>query len=126
MHGEAIANHGSIASMEGSFDMDIRKIAIVAGLAGALGTSAAFAQSYSQGYPSQQQAPYGRHHGHRHGAIALIREEVRAGRISQKEGALLEQRIKEMKAERKAERQARYEGGQGSYGQGNYPQPSQR
>ena len=90
--------------------MDIRKTAIVAGLAGVLVTSTAFAQSYSQDY-AQQQALYGHQHRHHHGAIALIREEVRAGRISQKEGALLEQKIKEMKAERKAERQGRY--GQG-------------
>ena len=124
MHGEA-ANHGSIASIERIIDMDIRKTAIVAGLAAVLGTGAAFAQSYSQDY--QQQTPYGHQHRHHHGAMALIREEVRAGRISHNEGALLEQKIKEMKAERKAQRQGRYEGGQGSYGQGYNPasQPQQ-
>jgi hypothetical protein len=51
-----------------------------------------------------------------------------AGRISQKEGTLLVQKMKEMKRERHAERQARYEGMQGrgsygpGYGQGNPPQ----
>jgi hypothetical protein len=129
MHGEAIANHGGTASMEGIFDMNFRTTAIVVGLAAALGTGAAFAQSYSQDYASpQQQAPYGHQHRHQHGVLALIREEVRAGRIGHKEGTLLEQRIKEMKAERKAARQARYEGGQGSYGrsygEGSYPPPS--
>jgi transposase len=106
-------------------DMNFRTTAIVAGLAAALGTGAAFAQSYSDSPPSSQQAPYARHHGQHHGVLALIREEVSAGRISRDEGAALEQRIKAMKAERRAQRQARYQGMQGGYGQGNYPPSSQ-
>jgi len=89
--------------------MSLRTSLIVGGLAAALGTGAAFAQSYSNNPPPQQAAPYG-HHGHHHGVLALIREEVSAGRISRDEGAMLEQKIKEMKRERHAERQARIEG----------------
>ena len=113
--------------------MSLRTTAIVAGLAAALGTSGALAQSYSQeSSPPAQQMPYRHHHGHHHGVLALIREEMAAGRISHKEGTLIEQKIKEMKAERRAERQARTESRQGSYGsqgnyqQGNPPPPSQQ
>ena len=116
--------------------MNLKTTAIAAGLAAALGTGgAAFAQSYSQdNQPPSQQAPYGQHYGHHHHGIrALIREEVNAGRISHKEGALLEQKVREMKAERRAEKQARMQGdygrgnyGQGGYEQGNYPPPSQQ
>jgi hypothetical protein len=104
--------------------MNLRTTAIAAGLAAALGTGAAFAQSYSDNGPSSQQAPYGHRHGNHHGIRALIREEVQAGRISQNEGTLLLQRIKEMKAERRAAKQARY-GNNGGYEQGNYPPPQQ-
>jgi hypothetical protein len=100
--------------------MNLKTTAIAAGLAAALGTGAAFAQSYSNPPPSQQQIQ-GRHHGLHRGIRALIREEVNAGRISQQEGALLEQKIKEIKAERRAQKQSRYEGVQG-----NYPPPSQQ
>ena len=111
--------------------MSLRTTAIVAGLAAALGTSGALAQSYSQeSSPPAQQMPYRHHHGHHHGVLALIREEMAAGRISHKEGALLEQKIRAMKAERRAAKQARHQGrgnyGQSEYGQGNYPPPSQQ
>jgi len=116
--------------------MSMKTTLIVAGLAAALGTGGAVAQSYSESPPPSQQMPYGHHHGHHHGVLALIREEMSAGRISRKEGSLLETKIKAMKAERRAERQARYEGTQGGYGrggygqgnteQGNYPPPSQQ
>ena len=103
--------------------MDLKSTLIAGGLVAALGTGAAFAQSYSNSPP--QQAPYGRHHhGRHHGVMALIREEVGAGRISQKEGALLETKIKEMKRERHAERQARREGMEGE-GRGYGPPPNQ-
>lgn len=113
--------------------MNLRTTLIAGGLVAALGTGAAFAQSYSESAPPQQQMHYGHHHRHGHGVMALIREEVSAGRISQKEGTLLETKIKEMKRERRAERQARREGmeshGHGSaYDQGNPPPapPSQK
>jgi len=100
--------------------MSLRTTLIVGGLAAALGTGAAFAQSYSGSPPPSQAAPYGHHHGHGHGVFTLIREEVSAGRISRDEGTLLEQKIMEMKRERHAERQARYQGMEG-----NPPPPSQ-
>jgi hypothetical protein len=78
----------------------------------ALGTGAAIAQSYGNA-PAPQQAPYAHRHGH-HGIRALIREEVQAGRISHEEGMLLEQKIRELKAERRAQKQ------------GNYPPPAQQ
>jgi hypothetical protein len=106
--------------------MNLKTTAIAAGLAAALGTGGALAQSYSQESPAPaQQMPYRHHHGHHHGMRALIGEEVAAGRISHKEGALLERKIQEMKAERRAERQAR-NGNQGNYEQGNPPPPSQQ
>lgn len=113
--------------------MNLKATLIAGGLAAALGTGAALAQNYSENPPppAAQQGPYGHHHLHGHGVLALIREEMSAGRISQKEGTLLEAKIKEIKREKRAERQARYEGmqdrgsyGQG-YGQGNYTPPSQ-
>ena len=108
--------------------MSLRTTVIIAGLAAALGSGNALAQPYSQEAPPPgQQMPYG-HHGHHHGMLDLIRQEVAAGRISHREGTLLERKIQEMKAERRAERQARYENMQGrggygpGYGQGNYAQ----
>jgi hypothetical protein len=109
--------------------MNLKTTAIAAGLAAALGTTGAIAQSYSQeSPPPAQQMPYRHHHGHHHGVLALIGAEVDAGRISHKEGTLLERKIKEMKAERRAERQARYEsrqdnGNPGNSEQGNPQQP---
>jgi len=97
--------------------MNLKATLIAGGLAAALGAGAAFAQPYSDSPPPQQGAPYAHHHHGGHGVLALIREEVTAGRISQKEGTLLEQKIKEMKREKRAERQARMQG----YGQGNPP-----
>jgi hypothetical protein len=107
--------------------MNLKSTLIASGLAAALGTGAAFAQSYSNN-PPPSQPPYGRHHhGHHHGVMALIREEVGAGRISQKEGTLLEMKIKEMKRERHAERQARREGMEDEgRGYGPPPPPSQQ
>jgi hypothetical protein len=112
--------------------MNLKKTLIVGSLAAVLGTGAAFAQqSYSENPPPSQAAPY-QQHRHHHGVLALVREEVTAGRISRKEGMLLEQKIREMKREKREERQARMQGeygrgayGQGSYQQGGYP-PSQQ
>lgn len=86
--------------------MNLKATLIAGGLAAALCTGAAFAQNYSQNAPAAQQAPYGHHHRGMHGVMGLIREEVDAGRISQKEGTLLMEKIKEMKQARRAERQA--------------------
>lgn len=113
--------------------MNLKKTLIAGGLAAVLGTGAAFAQqSYSENPPPPQAAPYLQHR-HHHGVRALIREEVAAGRISRKEGSLLEQKIREMKRERREERQARMQGeygrgayGQGNYQHGNYPPPPQQ
>ena len=105
--------------------MSLKTTLIVGGLAAALGTGAAFAQSYSDNPAPSQEAPYGHHHrhGHHHGVLALIREEMSAGRISQREGKLLEQRNREIRHEKHAERQARNEGMRGGdYGRGGYGQ----
>lgn len=104
--------------------MNLKKTLIVGSLAAVLGTGAAFAQqSYSEN-PAPPQAGQYHQHRHHHGVLALIREEMTAGRISRKEGMLLEQKIREMKREKREERQARMQGeyGRGSYGQGNYQQ----
>ncbi|HEX3430823.1 MAG TPA: hypothetical protein VHT03_08050 [Rhizomicrobium sp.] len=112
--------------------MNLRTTAMATGLAALLGTGAAFAQSDAEyPAPSQQMSQQEHHHHGRHGVLALIREEVNAGRISHKEGMLLVEKISAMKAERRARREARYQGRQGSegrgqaasYGQGNYPPP---
>jgi hypothetical protein len=96
---------------------------VVAGLTAALGAGAAFAQSgpegssYQQGLNQQDsygQAPYqqgpGRPASHRQhpGFLMLVKEEMRAGRISQNEGSLLIKKIHEIWASRRAEREARY------------------
>jgi len=101
--------------------MNFRTTAIAAGLATLLGTGAAFAQSGPNYPPPPMEATH--HHHHHHGVLALIQDEVAAGRISHKEGALLVEKIRAMKAERRAERQARYQGMQGQGGNGNYPPP---
>jgi len=74
-----------------------------------LGAGAACAQPYQQSGPPQYA------HQHRHfGAVSLIKEEMHAGRISQREGDFLVKKIHEMHAEKRAEREA-YEGrGQGT------------
>jgi hypothetical protein len=109
--------------------MRFRKTAIALGVAAALGTGIAVAQPMSQsnGYNegqrySQQDAaqqPSRKHH-RGHGVVALLREEMSAGRLNQKEGALLIQKIKQMHAEKRAEREAR-RGGEG--GQSEMQQP---
>jgi hypothetical protein len=119
LHGEAIGQSRPHRKAWKDDVMSLKTTLIVGGLAAVLGTSAAFAQSYSGSPPPSQAAPYGHHRGHHHGVLALIREEVNAGRISQTEGTLLEQKIMEMKRERHAERQARNQGMQGN------PQASQ-
>ena len=102
--------------------MNFRTAAIALGVAAALGTGVAFAQSappsgsYDQGQAYGQQGPGQRsnhQHRHRHGVVALLKEEMSAGRLSQKEGTLLIQKIKQIHAERRAEREARY-GGEGA------------
>ncbi|HEX4156965.1 MAG TPA: hypothetical protein VHY79_00690 [Rhizomicrobium sp.] len=99
--------------------MNLRTTAIAVGVTAALCTCAAFAQpaaqsgAYNQGQGSYQQGPnqqpYHKHH-HGHGIVALLREEMSAGRLSQKEGMLLMQKIKQMHAEKRAEREARQGG----------------
>ncbi|MGH6875965.1 MAG: hypothetical protein ACREHV_01165, partial [Rhizomicrobium sp.] len=85
-------------------------------VAAILATSAAFAQPAPQGSYDQGPgaAPYRQAPGqtsssrHHHGVMGLIKEEVRAGRLNQKEGMLLEHKIKQLHAEKRAEREARY------------------
>lgn len=117
--------------------MIIKTTAMAAGLAAILAAGAALAQGapgqdYQGGYqgppPSQgYQGPSSGYQGsyqyagrHHHGVMALIKEEARAGRISQKEAALLERKIHEMHAQKRAQREARYYGGRG-----NPPPPPQ-
>ncbi|HEY2444840.1 MAG TPA: hypothetical protein VGI20_03785 [Rhizomicrobium sp.] len=97
------------------------------GLVSALGAGTAIAQNYGapygnpQGtpYSNVQRAPYGRPaHQHHFGALVLIKEEMKAGRISRKEGDFLVRRIHEMRAQRREERQA-------YAGQGPQEMPSQ-
>src|SRR5579862_1258592 len=105
--------------------MNLKATLIAGGLAAVLGAGAAFAQDSGNPPPPPPQALHAHHH-HGHGVATVIEEEVSAGRLSQKEGTLIEQKIKEMKRERRAERQARREGMEGSYGQGNPPPPPQK
>ncbi|HEX4079642.1 MAG TPA: hypothetical protein VHX61_12310 [Rhizomicrobium sp.] len=97
--------------------MNLKTTAIAIGLASALGAGTAFAQQGPQQSPydqgSDQQAP-GRKapHRHHHGVLALIRDEMSAGRLSKKEASLLEAKIKQLHAQKRAEREARY-GGEG-------------
>ena len=99
--------------------MHVKIATIVAGAAAALMTSGAFAQPapqsgpYDQGPPPGQtpgQPPPGQmahyRHRHTHGVVGIIREEMGAGRLSQKEGALLMQKIKQMHIERREERES--------------------
>jgi hypothetical protein len=95
--------------------MNLRTTAIALGVVAALGTGAAFAQSgpydQRQGYGQQGASQQSYHqHRHKHGVMALLKEEISAGRLSQKEGTLLMQKIKQMHAEKRAEREARYGG----------------
>lgn len=99
--------------------MSLRATAIATGVAAILGTGAAFAQPAPQGGPYEQgpgpyqpppsayqQAPY--QHRHHHSMISIIREEMKAGRLSHKEGALLVEKIKQLRVERREEREARH------------------
>jgi hypothetical protein len=101
--------------------MHLKTTAIVAGVAAALAASGAFAQPapqsgpYDQGPPpgqmsgpppSGQMAPYPR--PHTHGIVGIIRGEMSAGRLSQKEGSLIIEKIKQMHAERREERESGY------------------
>ena len=111
--------------------MSLQTTAIAAGIVAVLGAGVALAQPAPQGPPPQsgsyqgyqggyqgpspgQQGMHQGRHGHHHGVMSLIKEEVRAGRISQKEGALLEHKIRELHAERRAERAAREQGERGA------------
>jgi hypothetical protein len=109
--------------------MSLKTTAIVIGLATALGAGTAFAQQgpqggyYSEGPAPYQQAPGQRaQHRHHHGVLGLIRAEMSAGRLSKKEGTLLETKIRELHAEKRAEREARY-GGEGQGYQSQMQQP---
>ena len=101
--------------------MNLKKTGIVLGVTTALAAGAAFAQpapqsgTYDQGQGYYQQSPGQQGHSqrrHRHGVVALLKEEMSAGRLSQKEGAVLIQKIKQLHAEKRAEREARA-GGEG-------------
>lgn len=102
--------------------MNLRTTAIALGVAATLGTGAALAQSapqsggydQGQGYYQQgaSQQPYQKQR-HRHGIVALLKNEMSAGRLSQKEGKLLIEKIRQLHAEKRAEREAR-ESGEGA------------
>ena len=116
--------------------MFIKTTVMAVGLAAILGAGSALAQPAPQGAPEQgyqggyqgpppgyqggDQGSYEHRHMHHHGVMALIKEEARAGRISQKEAALLERKIHELHAQKRAQREARYYGGRG-----NPPPPPQ-
>jgi hypothetical protein len=111
--------------------MSIKTTIILAGLTAALGAGAAFAQPAPEGAPYQQ-APYqqapnqqgpGQTHRHLHGVFALIKDEMSAGRLSHKEGSLLVQKIRELHAERRAQREARYSEEGAPPAQGQMQQP---
>jgi hypothetical protein len=101
--------------------MHVKIAAIVAGVAAALITSGAFAQPAPQGGPYDQGPPPGQMpgqtppgqmapyaHPHTHGVVGIIRGEMSAGRLSQKEGALIIEKIKQMHVERREERESGY------------------
>ena len=97
-------------------EMNLRTTAIALGVITALGTGATFAQSapqsgpYDQGQGYYQQNPGQQsyhQHRHRHSVLALIKEEMSAGRLTKKEGTLLVEKIKQLHAEKRAEREAR-------------------
>jgi hypothetical protein len=109
--------------------MNLKTTGIALGVTAALAAGAAFAQpapqpgayDQSQGYHQQAPAQQGHHqHRHHHGVVALLKEEMSAGRLSQKEGTLLVQKIKQMHAEKRAEREAR-RGGEGAPAQMQQP-----
>jgi hypothetical protein len=100
----------------------IAATAVAAGVL--LGGGAAIAQNAPQAGPYDQPSPQGyyqqmppqqmptqrsaRHE--RHGAMQIIKEEMRSGRLSEKEGTLIAQKLKQNHAERRAERHARSSG----------------
>ncbi|HEY3776799.1 MAG TPA: hypothetical protein VGL35_01940 [Rhizomicrobium sp.] len=99
--------------------MTLRNTAIVLTAGALLGAGAAFAQPAPQATPYRQGTPQGsyqqapaqggyKHHGH--GLKSIVSEEVRAGRLSEKEGTLIMQKVRQMHAEKRAERQARMNG----------------
>ncbi len=99
--------------------MNLRTTAIALGVTAALATGAALAQpvpqsgGYGQGQGNSQQNPgqqSHQKHAHKHGVVGLLKEEMGAGRLSQKEGTLLMEKIKQMHAEKRAEREARQDG----------------
>ncbi|HEY3638559.1 MAG TPA: hypothetical protein VGK90_10450 [Rhizomicrobium sp.] len=99
--------------------MNIRTTAISLGVIAALGAGTALAQQAPQagGYgqsPGYYQQNSGRSsyngHGRHHGVVAILKEEMAAGRLSRKEETLLVQKIKQMRSERRAEREAGYNG----------------
>jgi hypothetical protein len=100
--------------------MNLKTTIIALGVSAILGTGAASAQPAPQGgaydeapgYGQQSQIPYHQHR-HHHGVMALLRDEVSAGRLSKKEETVLVEKIKQMRAERREEREARY-GGEGA------------
>jgi hypothetical protein len=90
--------------------MNFRTTALVAGLGlvTAMGAGAAMAQTGGQSapYAGTEGAQYG-NAPHRHfGAVALIREEMKAGRISEREGSFLVRKIRELHTQRREQRQA--------------------
>ena len=100
--------------------MDLKTTVIALGVSTILATGAAFAQPASQGGAYDQAPGYGQQsqisyhqHRHHHGIMALLREEVSAGRLSKKEETVLVEKIKQMRAERREEREARH-GGEGT------------
>jgi hypothetical protein len=97
--------------------MNLRTATIAAGLAAALCTGAAFAQTDPVYPSSSQQGVNGpQKHAH-HGKRAQINADVRAGRISKSEGKQLKQQLKATKAQRRAQKQ------QNGYQPVNYPSP---
>jgi hypothetical protein len=110
--------------------MNFRTAAMAAGLAAMCCTCAAVAQPgpppSQPGAPSQQGIPlqqngFAPKHA-RNGKMAQIKEDVRAGRISKREGKQLKQQLKAAKAQRRAQKQAR---GRGEYEPTSYSPPSQ-
>lgn len=80
-------------------------------------------QGYYQQMPPQQMPPQQMQAMHRHrGALEIIRDEIRAGRLSEKEGTLIARKIKEVRMERREERQARLNGQYGPPQQQQMPQ----
>ncbi|MGH6889687.1 MAG: hypothetical protein ACREHF_10905 [Rhizomicrobium sp.] len=66
-----------------------------------------------QGYYQQmapQQMPAHRSVWRHHGIKQIISDEIHAGRLSEKEGSLLQQKIRQMHAEKRARRQSRENG----------------